>query len=84
MEGITPFKHVKMRTVRRYQTPSIEEGQMALRSNEKGQRTNNDQQNNTQKTNEGATRTVLKIGNALVGLAGPAPDEIVLDPSIRK
>jgi hypothetical protein len=55
---------------------------MALRSKDK--RTNNDQQTNTEKTNEGATRTLLKIGNALVGLAGPAPDEIVLDPSIRK
>ena len=73
-----------MRTVRRYQTPSIEEGQMALRSKEKDKRTNNDQQNNTQKTIEGATRTLLKIGYALVGLADPAPDEIVLDPSMRK
>jgi hypothetical protein len=82
MEGKSPYKHVEMRTVRRYQTPSIEEGQMALRSKDK--RTNNDQQTNTEKTNEGATRTLLKIGNALVGLAGPAPDEIVLDPSIRK
>jgi hypothetical protein len=34
--------------------------------------------------NEEATRTLLKIGNALVALASPAPDEIVLDPSIRK
>jgi hypothetical protein len=47
MEGKSPFKHVEMRTVRRYQTPSIEEGQMALRTKDK--RTNNDQQNNTDK-----------------------------------
>jgi hypothetical protein len=32
----------------------------------------------------GATKTPLKIGNALVGLAGSAPDEIALDPSICK
>ena len=57
---------------------------MTLRSNEKGQKNNNDPQNITQKTNEGATRTPLNIGNALVGLAGPAPEEIVLNPSIRK
>ena len=83
MESKTPFKHAKMITVRRSETPSIEEGQMTLKSNEKGQK-NNDPQNNTQKTNEGATRTPLKIGNALEGLAGTAPDEIVLDPSICK
>jgi hypothetical protein len=40
----------------------------------KDKRTNNDQQNNTQKTNEGATRTPLKKWNALIGLAGPATD----------
>ena len=33
---------------------------------------------------DGATRTLLKNRNVLVGLAGPAPDEIVLDLSIRK
>jgi hypothetical protein len=44
----------------------------------------NDSQNNTQKTNNGATRTPLKIENALVGVAGTAPDKIVLDLSIRK
>ena len=61
-----------MTTVRRYQ------------KTKKDKRTNDDPQHNTQKTNEGATRTPLKIWNALVGLAGTAPDEIVLDPSIRK
>ena len=46
-ENITPFKHVKVRTVRRYQKTQIE-GQMTLRSNHsKG--TNNDPQNTTQK-----------------------------------
>ena len=50
----------------------------------KDKRTNNDSQNNTQKTNDGATRTPLKIENALVGVAGTAPDKIVLDLSIRK
>jgi hypothetical protein len=55
-------EHVKVTTVPRYQ------------KTKKDKRTNNDQQNNTQKTNEGATRTPLKIWNALVGLAGPATD----------
>jgi hypothetical protein len=50
----------------------------------KDKRTNNDSQNNTQKTNDGATRTPLKIENGLVGVAGTAPDKIVLDLSIRK
>jgi hypothetical protein len=43
---------------------------------------NNDSQNNTEKTNDGATRTPLKIENALVGVAGTVPDKIVLDLSI--
>ena len=50
----------------------------------KDKRPNNDSQNNTQKTNDGATRTPLKIENALVGVAGTAPDKIVLDLSMRK
>jgi hypothetical protein len=40
----------------------------------KDKRTNDDPQHNTHKTNEGATRTPLKIWNALVGLTGPATD----------
>ena len=40
----------------------------------KDKRTNNGPQNNTQKTNEGATRTPLKIWNSLLGLTGPATD----------
>ena len=50
----------------------------------KDKRTNDDPQHNTQKTNDGVTRPLLNIWNSLVGLAGTAPDEIVLNPSIRK
>jgi hypothetical protein len=45
-------------------------------STKKDKKTNNDSQNNTQKTNDGATRTPLKIENALVSVAGTAPDKI--------
>jgi hypothetical protein len=54
-----------------------------LSNAKKDKRTNNDSQNNTHKTNDGATRTLLKIWNALVGVAGTAPDKIVLDLSIQ-
>ena len=57
---------------------------MTLRFGEKGQENKQRFTNNTQKTNDGATRTPLKIENALVGLAGTVPDKIVLDLSMRK
>ena len=57
---------------------------MTLKSGEKGQENKQRFTNNTQKTNDGATRTSLKIENALVGVAGTVQDKIVLDLSIRK
>ena len=66
-ENITTFKHVKVRTVRRYQKTQIE-GQMTLRSNDsKG--TNNDPQNITQKKQMmEKQKPTLKIDSAPVWL----------------
>ena len=45
--------------------PSIEDGQTTQWPKEKGQRTNNDLQNTTQKTKDRVTRTPLKTGSKL-------------------
>ena len=66
-ENITTFKHVKVRTVRRYQKTQIE-GQMTLRSND-SKRTNNDPQNITQKNKRWRNKNPTKIDSAPVWLA---------------